>query len=139
MLQEFIDSIERFQALPKFLHLLFKRRTKKVDQKIVSSFLVTSTAYFNYLQILSKEEMSMKFDEVQKVLNDYKRKAFEEYSELEEKRHEHFKTKSGDGSNLESLKFWATELHQFIAANVSVPAPNPKRHCDKVRKNTAVL
>lgn len=99
----------------KIFAFTLQTKNKKVAQKIVSSFLVTSTAYFNYLQTLSKEEMSMKFDEVQKVLNDYKRKALEEYSELEEKRHEHFKTKSGDGSNPESLKFWATELHQFIS------------------------
>ncbi|MDP3300653.1 MAG: hypothetical protein Q8S36_01660 [Sulfuricurvum sp.] len=61
---------------------IFSLKTKnlKLAKKIVSSFLIQSTPYFLYLQNLSKEEIMIRFVEINTIFENYKEEALKEYT-----------------------------------------------------------
>jgi hypothetical protein len=57
-----------------------KTKNAKLAKKIVSSFLIKSTQYFLY-QNLSKEEIVIRLEEIQAVLENYREEALKENME----------------------------------------------------------
>ncbi len=94
----------------------FSTGTKRLDRakKIVNCFLIKSNTYFLHLQNLSKEEIVTRFDEIERMLQDYKEQALKEYSPFEKSRQEHFSHDGKDGSHQDSAKHWVMELQEHV-------------------------
>lgn len=96
---------------------VFSLKTKNIKfaKKIVSFFQIKSNLYFLYLKNLSKEEIMIRYDEIQEALDAYKNEAMVEDSSYEMSRHIHFTHNKLDGSYLESILYWRDELIKYNA------------------------
>ncbi|MDD4950485.1 site-specific integrase [Sulfuricurvum sp.] len=98
------------------IQFIFSLQTKnlKIAKKITNSFLLKSALYYKMLQNMSKEEIMVRYAEIDDALNQYKEAAKQEYSIYEKTRQEHFKYNGADGSHPESIEFWLKEMQEYI-------------------------
>jgi len=95
-----------------------------ISKEIVSIFILKSNPYFKYLKTLSKGKVMEIIYEIENQLNEYKKQALQEYSELEKSRQLQFSLKNEngkyvDGSNPEPIKHWMKELSKYISGEYS--------------------
>jgi len=105
------------------LNFTFSLKTKnvKIAIKKVSIFLKYTEYFFKELKFINKEEIMDNIKDIQDILHKYEEKALEEYSELEEKRHNHFTCtkKNGkvrDGGHPKCIKKWLKTLKEATFA-----------------------
>ncbi|MDQ1298878.1 MAG: Tyr recombinase protein [Campylobacterota bacterium] len=67
---------------------IFTLQTKnlKIAKKIGKIFLLKSSDYYKMLQNISKDEIMIRHDEIHEALEQYRRAASKEYSEIENSR-----------------------------------------------------
>lgn len=101
------------------IQFIFSLRTKnkKIAKNITRAFLLKSGHYYDYLQNLSKDEIMIRFEEIQEVLDEYKIEALAEYSLLEKSRHAHFTFNKKDGAHPDSIDHWLKEMQDHICGN----------------------
>jgi integrase len=91
-----------------------KTKNAKIAKKISSLFLIKSFSYFLLLQNLTREEIVIRFPEIEDALKVYKHEALKEYSTLEKQRHEHLSFENKDGAHPDSIKHWSEEFHGHV-------------------------
>ncbi len=100
---------------------IFTLQTKnlKIAKKIVKAFLLKSADYYKMLQNMSKDEIMIRYDEIHEALEQYRRAASKEYSELEKSRQSHFTYQGVDGSHPDAIKHWLAEMQGYIGGGHS--------------------
>lgn len=68
---------------------------------------------------MSKDEIMIRYDEIHEALEQYKRAASKEYSELENSRQAHFTYQGVDGSHPDAIKHWLAEMQGYIGGGHS--------------------
>ncbi len=95
-----------------------KTKNSKTALNKASIFLRLCEHIFLELKYLPKEEIMANINEIQKIFSDYKKRALEEYSDIEEARHNHFTCKSKgeefDGGYPKCIKKWLKTIKKMV-------------------------
>lgn len=95
-----------------------KTKNYKVALNKASIFLRLSEHIFLELKYLPKEDIMANIKEIQEIFYEYKKRALEEYSEIEEARHNHFTCKSKgeefDGGYPKCIKKWLKTIKKMV-------------------------
>ena len=95
-----------------------KTKNYKVALNRASIFLRFCEHIFLELKYLQKEDIMANIKEIQEIFYEYKKRALEEYSEIEEARHNHFTCKSKgeefDGGYPKCIKKWLKTIKKMV-------------------------